>query len=107
MLTNFIREKILEIVSSNRGKSNFELNDSTSLMNDLSIDGDDALEILNQYFNTFSIDQSKFNFEDYFGYEGFNFFKTIQTILFGNGIKDLTIADLISYAESGEWGKRI
>ncbi len=34
MQTNFIREKILEIVSRNRGISNFELNDSTSLMND-------------------------------------------------------------------------
>lgn len=53
MQTNFIREKILEIVSRNRGKSNFELNDSTSLMNDLGIDGDDALEVLNQYFTTF------------------------------------------------------
>lgn len=107
MQTNFIRENILEILSRNRGKSNFELNDSTSLMIDLGVDGDDALEILNQYFNTFSIDQSKFNFEDYFGYEGFNFFKTIQSILFGNGLKDLTIGDLISYAKSGEWGKRI
>lgn len=107
METNILREKIIEIISINRGKSNLEFNDSTSLMNDLGIDGDDALEILDQYFNTFTIDKSKFNFEDYFGYEGFYFFKTIKAIIFGNRLKNLTIGDLVNYAESGEWGKRI
>jgi len=45
----------------------------TRIGEDLGVDGDDAVELLEEYSKRFSVDISNFSFDDYFGPEvGFN-----------------------------------
>ena len=72
-----------------------------SISKDLGIFGDDAEEILNEYFKIFSIDITNFNFSDYFGEESFDLFAFFKRIVTNKKYKDLTIGNLVEIAKKG------
>lgn len=69
---NLIFSQICDIIRRNRGLQKKSLINSTTLQRDLGVDGDDADEIMSEYFSTFDVDGSQFDFDDYFGTEVFN-----------------------------------
>jgi len=80
------------------------LNDS--LFHDFGIDGDDALELIQEYSSRFNVSTDKFNLNEYFGKE--LSFSPIQAIieLFTkqnfNNTPRLTVQDLIIGVKTGE-----
>ena len=79
-----------------------ELNINNSIGEDLYVDGDDGIELLEEYSKRFSVDISGFPFDDYFGPEGgsnpFNFFLNLFKKNPGN-LKTLYIRDLVEGVE--------
>ncbi|WP_324282069.1 DUF1493 family protein [Cyanobacterium aponinum UTEX 3221] len=98
--------KVKEIVSQVTGYDVSELSLKNDLYLDLGVDGDDAVELLEQFSQEFQIDMSDFKFEKYFGCEaGFTPFTFITTIFFSstNKFKSLTIEKLINIAQQQKW----
>ena len=83
------------------------LTSETRLLHDLGIDGDDAIEFLEQYSEKFHVDISNMNFDSYFGPEaGFNpIYYLLNKLFCKEKLKkiSLTIDDLIKAAEKKEW----
>ena len=65
-MINSTLEQVKEFIIKEMQNSNFEINEDTSLQNDLKIFGDDASEILMKFCNKYKIDYKDFNFDDYF-----------------------------------------
>ena len=82
---------------------------STELGKDLGIDGDDAVELLENFSEKFQVDLSTFEFDKYFGMEsGLNPVMWLISMLFGSSVYDLeplTIQDLVDSAKAKRWLK--
>ena len=53
---------IISFVENERWKYPFSLNKNTRIVQDLKIDGDDAVEFMEKFASTFNIDYSEFQF---------------------------------------------
>ncbi|MFM2394762.1 MAG: hypothetical protein RLZZ546_2744 [Bacteroidota bacterium] len=102
METKEIRNKIIEIIKQNQGEISKNISDDTNL-SEIGIDGDDANDVMSNYFTTFRIDANNFIFEEYFGYEGFSFIEFLRTIFGRQKLKKITIKLLIENAIKGKW----
>ena len=76
----------------------------TSLVDDLGIGGDDAVELMEAYVERFSIDCQGFNFDDYFPCEGFDLIGIIISLFRPTKhLKPITVSMLIDSAHAGRW----
>ncbi len=101
-------EKIIDFISDFCRISKDKLSASKSLLYDLGIDGDDAMDLLDAYSDKFCVDMSNFKFDEYFGSEGFDFFKSLYELLFYRKklrLKKLTVGDLVEAAKRGRLDK--
>lgn len=80
-----------------------KLSVSTELLRDLGIDGDDAREFMVRFENEFNVDMSSFNGSDYFGAEGFDFFKSLKALVARGGKSPITLGRLVEAAETRSW----
>ena len=82
---------------------------STRLLHDLSIDGDDAVEILTDFSRRFGVDLSSFPFQQYFGSElGAGIRWLVRKVHGGDAIRftAITLQDLTDAANRGRWSER-
>lgn len=105
-------EEIKVFFEENAGIKRSKIGLNSTMEKDLGITGDDADEIMANFFKKFNIDRSNFNSSLYFGEEGIdllnltriiNFFfnrKKMNTI---NKIYDIKIKDLIDVIVLKKW----
>lgn len=94
-------ENLISFIKKERYEDN-EILPQNTLLTDLGIDGDDAVELLMNFQKNFNVSFESFNFNNYFYGEGFSFFSfsTIFKTLLGKPreIKhELTIQELYDY----------
>jgi acyl carrier protein len=76
----------------------------TRLLEDLGIDGDDAVDLFEVFAQEFQVDISSLDLNKYFGPEaGFNLF--LFWLMPSSTLDTLTIQDLVSAAQAGKWLK--
>ena len=62
-------EEVISFIREWLGCSEKNLSLDTRIGQDLGVDGDDAIELLEEYSRRFSVDLSEFQYNDYFGPE--------------------------------------
>jgi acyl carrier protein len=63
-------EAVIDFVCERRGVSREQVTADTSLLWDLGLDGDEAIEFLEEYSERFKVDVSHFEFAKFFDSEG-------------------------------------
>lgn len=111
-------EEVIGFIITERGKYRFPLTSETRLLEDLGIDGDDAVEFFEAFQEKFQVDLSDLNLGKYFNDEGLDilgiltFFRKIfskEKKLFidkkdqYNAIDSLKIRDLEQCKRIGRW----
>ena len=91
-------EKLTKIKSCN-------LSLEMSLFHDLGLDGEDAMQLIQEYSKEFNVDIQDFCFDEYFGNEGAISPFGLITMMFSNRLKvdkkRLSINDLVQSANKG------
>ncbi|WP_316205374.1 DUF1493 family protein [Bradyrhizobium sp. SZCCHNS3004] len=82
------------------------LSNDTDIARDLGVDGDDAAEMIQRFQHEFGIEMSEFEFDRYFGREGFSLIGFLKNLLLSHpNKKPLTIKMLCDVAKKGRWPK--
>lgn len=106
--------QVFAMVSEFTGVRPQELTLETTLLYDLGIDGDDAVEFFEEFARTFGVDLSDFNIETHFGPEASDPFSSILTWVQGwwigdhhsaAGVVPISLHDLVQSARAGRWVK--
>lgn len=102
-----IKTDLYEFIKHETGTSK-TLSSETSLFHDLGVDGDDANEFFESYFEKFSVLPGDIDLNDYFSSEGFNLIGIIIDIFFRKTppLKPMTISMLAKAIELGEWNTK-
>ena len=99
-------EEIIEFISQSLSIPLNKITKTASLFHDLGIDGDDAIDFLNEFSHTFGVSLSQFRFNEYFGPEGsatpWGFIKEIVTKSSFTQKKRLEVKDLIQAVSTGK-----
>jgi hypothetical protein len=101
-------EKVRALVAECRPMETGKLSEQTDL-HKLGMDGDDAREFLKAFSVRFSVDMSEFEFNRYFGSEGFNPISYIYFLLFARDKlrkMPITLGHLAEAAQNKKWVKR-
>lgn len=98
-----VEENVIELVVRLTGANVSQVFVETSLREDLGVDGDDAIELIQQFAIIFGVDISMFRYAEYFGSEAPMSISTIWNALFkkGSRFRKLTVGDLVDAALSG------
>ncbi|MBJ7406376.1 MAG: DUF1493 family protein [Bradyrhizobium sp.] len=77
---------------------------ATDIARDLGVDGDDAHEFICRFADQFKVDMSEFDFDMYFGGEGFDLVGLIKSLVVGRSTKaPMTVELLFRAAKQGRW----
>jgi len=87
-------KSVVDLIINERGSYNIEIDENTSLQKDLKIYGDDAVEFIVKFGESFNVDVSKFNLTEYFSPEGFG-------VIRKRAIKEFTIQNLLVAMKKG------
>jgi hypothetical protein len=68
---------------------------ATDVAWDLGVDGDDAQEFVRRFADQFSVDMSEFDFDMYFGGEGFDPIRLTKSLLAGRRTKARMTVELL------------
>ena len=108
---SYSEEEVKKFISISLSVPLNRISEETSLFHDLGIDGDDAVDFLNEFSDYFNVNLSKFNFNDYFGAEAsptpWGFVSELITKSNFSKIKRLEIKDLIRAVKNGEFDPTI
>lgn len=106
-----MESEIIAFVSEFTGVKAEKLTPDTLINFDLGVDGDDGLELLDEFATRFGVDLSQIS-ETYFGPEGFSvglvvlwpyhLYRRIKGYK-PKGLAPLSVGQLIKSAESGKW----
>ncbi|MFT4734460.1 MAG: hypothetical protein ACI9K1_001417 [Arcticibacterium sp.] len=102
---NKLSSNLKDFVVEQSGDSNTALLDSTTLQNDLSIWGDDAVDFLEAYGKRFEVDLSEFDITKYFKPEGDAILPAIVRFFTGKKPPEyipLTLGDLENGIKQGK-----
>ena len=97
---------ILQFLFRKRGAYKIELSRETELLSDLGIDGDDAVEFLEDFSKEFSVDVSQLVFDKYFNQESLDSVNLISSIFSKKKRKMLlpiTLGMLEECSKKGQW----
>lgn len=110
-----LETRVIKFIADFWSEDESKIGVKTTLLGDLGIDGDDAIEFLLSYAKSFEVDLSEFRFLDHFVEEGMNFFEFLQLPwqlirawrgedphVIANKIP-LHVQDLIEAAEQKRW----
>lgn len=95
-----IRRRVIEFLNNELKLDKYKLKDDTRIFHDLGVDGDDAIELIENFSQKFDVKISDFPYEKYFGPEAsLSPFSIIAHIL-GKQKKfqPLRVADLVNAA---------
>ena len=110
-----MENEIILFVAEFTGNRPDQITRSTLLFDDLGVDGDDAVELMEEYSKRYEVKLDKFNVGEYFGPEGlppwfiFAWAAIIVKRVAGSsaheasGLKPLSIDMLIKAAEQKKW----
>ena len=110
-----MEEEIIRFLSEFLNIKAHRITNSTLLFDDLGIDGDDAVDLMEEFSKRFNVDLKTFAIGEYFGGEGlpptflFHWLIIILKRLFGKnaheaaGLKPLSVARLVEAAEKKRW----
>ncbi len=114
---HILAEDIIAFVARETGIHPSKLTLSTRLLDDLGIDGDDAVEFFEHFEQAFGVDLSDFPYYRHFGPEGWDLFAGKLTrfiwhlfnieYLYTYEYIPITIEDLIVAAHAKRWVKNI
>jgi len=94
-------EKLNEFIKNKTGVE--ATHSSLKLRKDFGIDGDDALEFLQEFSTTFNVDISMIDFHDVFNEEGsWNPFSAVTDFFSNTKKRDLTVVDLEQAVKTGK-----
>lgn len=112
-------DSVMDFVADFTGANRQRLTLTTTLVDDLGINGDDGLELFEAFGEKFQVDLSAFRADKYFNREGlspievFGFlcwliswpFRKGPTLreFMGDSLRDIRICDLISAAKEKKW----
>ncbi len=109
-------KRVESFVLKFRPGSKGPLSADTRLLDDLGMDGDDAVEFMEAFSKEFDVDMSEFEFDKHFGPEGFGpvdlfyiLFSLVGRIFRKDfdllGHISITLRDLVSAAKAKKWHK--
>ena len=105
-----LNEEVIKIVAEKSGKPASSISESSTLLGDLGLDGDDAWEVIERCHDKYNVDFSSFYFSKHFRNEPC--FKGIVYFYRKIKYKDehiaskkepVTVSQLIKSCESGSW----
>jgi hypothetical protein len=90
------KEKLFELIKTYLSGSS-SISENSDIQYDLGIYGDDALDLLKEYSQSFEVDISNFDFNRYFKSEGELFFPKFEKALSrkGSKLKSISVKDLL------------
>jgi len=97
---------ILQFLFRKRGAYKIEFSRETELLSDLGIDGDDAVEFLEDFSKEFSVDVSHLEFDKYFNQESLDSVNLISSIFSKKKRKmflPITLGMLEECSKKGQW----
>lgn len=109
-----MEKEVLNFIAQHEGVDAQKISQQTLLFDDLDIDGDDAVDLISEFSEKFSVDLSGFDYKRYFGEEGlpiwFLIYWGILLIkrIFGKspheaaGLEPFPISKLVTAAEVGK-----
>lgn len=98
------RDTVLRIVSECSAVPREDLRDSTRIVQDLNLDGDDVEEILERVAATFAIDMSMYRWDRHHGPEGCNpLWLIFRPVWLREPLIPIRIADIIEAATTRRW----
>ncbi|QHP68429.1 DUF1493 family protein [Bradyrhizobium sp. LCT2] len=77
----------------------------TDIARDLGVDGDDARELVRRFGEQFNVDMSEFDFDMYFGSEGFELSGLVKTLLGRRTKAPMTVELLFGAAKQRRWSR--
>lgn len=97
------KQEIISLISECCGISNNEINESSQLLKDLHIWGDDALDLINRFSTEYGVDMLGFEFSKYFPSEGSFIFSIPFLFKVETKYVRLTVTDLVEIANRRKW----
>ena len=100
-----LENRIISLVAEERKEDPRKMTANTRLLEDLGMDGDDAVEFFEKYEVMFEVDLTKIKWARHFGPEGFNPFVFFLPS-FWKSLREhcpVTIGDLVISARAGKW----
>jgi acyl carrier protein len=107
-----LRERVIAFVSEQCGVGENIVTTETTLFGDLGVDGQDGVEFLQAFGQTFAVDLKNCNPRQYFGPEGLWPWFPIRWIVLAlrhgspeqrSRLQSIRVADLVQSAEAGRW----
>lgn len=103
-------QEVLRFVSNESNEPQSKLTLQTRIWHDLRIGGDDACEFVTKFGKEFGVDISSVVLSRYFPAETAvvlssfaEYFARLFAVFPGSSYRQLTIGDLVHFAEAGEW----
>jgi hypothetical protein len=105
-------QRVVAFVAAQCGVSSDRIRPQTTLLGDLGIDGDDGIELLEQFADEFAVDLARCNPTRHFGPEGLWPWAPIYWLILAlrrgtpeqrARLSPISVADLIHAAEIGRW----
>jgi hypothetical protein len=102
MSTNSVFNQLRGLIADFSGYDTQKINLNTSINFDAKIEGDDAIEFLTLFGNTFNVDVSKFKYDNYFSPEGLDLIGGAYKLIIGKRkhYKSLIVLDLLNAIHS-------
>jgi acyl carrier protein len=98
-----LRDDVIAFVRDHTGHKRKEIGDETTLLYDLGVDGDDAIELLEAFIKKFGIDPTGLDVKRHFNGE-FGFFRSLYKAIFTDDeFEPLTIGMLVKIAAAKRW----
>jgi acyl carrier protein len=101
--------RVRDFVAARLGERKERLSEDSRLLQDLGVDGADAVELLEAFSETFGVDMMQFPLSKYFGPEaGFDPFYYLYSLLFKKQRwrpAPLTLKDLANAAKRKRWSE--
>jgi acyl carrier protein len=98
-----LTDRVISLVARKTGVKVSKISQQTDLVYDLGIDGDDAVELIDEFEHEFGVEMPNSEYDKHFGPEGLNPLCLFSLSWWRDKAKPLTIADLVRAAESGVW----
>ncbi len=100
--------KVRDFVADYLGERKERLTENSRLLQDLGVDGADAVELLESFSEKFGVDMAHFPLSEHFGPEaGFNLFYYLYSLLFERQKKwrpiPITLRDLAAAVRNKRW----
>lgn len=108
MKNDTVRLSVLEFLSDTLKISKTKIHSNDNLFHDLGVDGDDAIELIQDYSKKFNVSLDDFRIDKYFGSEGSSLIHFIVELITKKSQKSmprLTVEDLIEGVKSGRLKK--